>query len=129
MNVSERLIQHTNRGKQLPRNLREMEDFARHELTMKILFGPSSKFEHLIVWMDAVPDDGKVKFDVIKVVRYKIGNQFHMELRRKYVRDYALLERSDNRRTRRFVLTCIRCMKREPIEPMCRQKYLLFKPV
>lgn len=111
MDDNERNIQYINRAKQLAFDLKRMVvDLHDQEVPTTILCGPPSKFEHLIVSIDAVADDEKLTLDFVK--SRLLQKEQRMSDRRspsKRIVDSALVGRSENSRSRRPVSICSPC--------------------
>lgn len=111
MDVSERVIQIINRTKQLATDLKAMEvNVHDQEFAMIILCGLPSKFEHLIVAINAHADDKKLSLDFVKSrLLRKEQRMSDRGVATKYATKSVLLERSDNNRPGRVVPSCTHC--------------------
>lgn len=67
MTNGERIMSYINRVRHLAANLKEMESsLSDQDLSMTVLSGLSSRFEHLIVAIDAAAYDSKLTMDFAK---------------------------------------------------------------
>lgn len=108
MDKNKRIIQYVNRAKQLATNHKATDvDVHDQELTMTILGGLPSKFEHLIVAIYAVADDQKPTLDFVK--RRLLQEYQQMSDRGSSTKsnpDFALVGRCGNDCNARAVPTC-----------------------
>lgn len=130
MGPDERIIPYINRAKQLCTDLKAMDAVVTdQELAMTVLCGLPSKYEHLIVAIDAVADDEKLTLEFVKS-RLIQEEQRIMERSQSSDRnnDLALIGRTDGRGSTRQIPVCSHCKRRGHVEPKCWQKYPHLKP-
>ena len=120
MDDNERVVSYISRVRQLAADLKSMDtDVEDQEIAMTVLCGLSSKFENLIVAIDAVTDENKLTLEFVKSRLLQEEQRISDRSPGSISADSALVNNTIDRNIR----VCSYCKKPVHLEPRCWQKY------